>query len=259
MKRTINAIAVFTALCVVLTTSCFAADSSTLHNSDSSQYIVTNFCIDGAERECIAEITSTPSTEPGVIAHRVSYYIPTTDDQQIETDRIISQIESGITPFAHSSQNDIFYECQFVLEILEKRDPQIIKIDGKYVDFNYIQIEEVNYGNFPHPAGEGRVNVSDEEIIIRQIGYNKYPGTPSSKEVSFEHIISAEPGSGFHVRNEDSLLQWTPPSTWEPVAHVEGYGVLCVAGHYGATVRNSMGETCEIDLVCNVASTSIWG
>lgn len=110
MKRTINAIAVFTALCVVLTTSCFAADSSTLHNSDSSQYIVTNFCIDGAERECIAEITSTPSTEPGVIAHRVSYYIPTTDDQQIETDRIISQIESGITPFAHSSQNDIFYE-----------------------------------------------------------------------------------------------------------------------------------------------------
>lgn len=55
MKRTINAIAVFTALCVVLTTSCFAADSSTLHNSDSSQYIVTNFCIDGAERECIAE------------------------------------------------------------------------------------------------------------------------------------------------------------------------------------------------------------
>ena len=162
MKRTINAIAVFTALCVVLTTSCFAADSSTLHNSDSSQYIVTNFCIDGAERECIAEITSTPSTEPGVIAHRVSYYIPTTDDQQIETDRIISQIESGITPFAHSSQNDIFYECQFVLEILEKRDPQIIKIDGKYVDFNYIQIEEVNYGNFPHPAGEGRVNVSDD-------------------------------------------------------------------------------------------------
>ena len=153
----------------------------------------------------------------------------------------------------------IFYECQFVLEILEKRDPQIIKIDGKYVDFNYIQIEEVNYGNFPHPAGEGRVNVSDEEIIIRQIGYNKYPGTPSSKEVSFEHIISAEPGSGFHVRNEDSLLQWTPPSTWEPVADVEGYGVLCVAGHYGATVRNSMGETCEIDLVCNVASTSIWG
>ena len=150
MKRTINAIAVFTALCVVLTTSCFAADSSTLHNSDSSQYIVTNFCIDGAERECIAEITSTPSTEPGVIAHRVSYYIPTTDDQQIETDRIISQIESGITPFAHSSQNDIFYECQFVLEILEKRDPQIIKIDGKYVDFNYIQIEEVNYGNFRH-------------------------------------------------------------------------------------------------------------
>lgn len=89
MKRTINAIAVFTALCVVLTTSCFAADSSTLHNSDSSQYIVTNFCIDGAERECIAEITSTPSTEPGVIAHRVSYYIPTTDDQQIETDRIV--------------------------------------------------------------------------------------------------------------------------------------------------------------------------
>ena len=145
------------------------------------------------------------------------------------------------------------------VEILEKRDPQIMKIDGKYVDFNYIQIEEVNYGNFPHPAGEGRVNVSDEEIIIRQIGYNKYPGTPSSKEVSFEHIISAEPGSGFHVRNEDSLLQWTPPSTWEPVADVEGYGVLCVAGHYGATVRNSMGETCEIDLVCNVASTSIWG
>ena len=201
MKRTINAIAVFTALCVVLTTSCFAADSSTLHNSDSSQYIVTNFCIDGAERECIAEITSTPSTEPGVIAHRVSYYIPTTDDQQIETDRIISQIESGITPFAHSSQNDIFYECQFVLEILEKRDPQIIKIDGKYVDFNYIQIEEVNYGNFPHPAGEGRVNVSDEEIIIRQIGYNKYPGTPSSKEVSPSLIldvlflISAHPES----------------------------------------------------------------
>ena len=73
------------------------------------------------------------------------------------------------------------------------------------------------------------------------------------------YIISAEPGSGFHVRNEDSLLQWTPPSTWEPVADVEGYGVLCVAGHYGATVRNSMGETCEIDLVCNVASTSIWG
>lgn len=93
---------------------------------------------------------------------------------RIETDRIISQLKAESHHLPILVQNDIFYECQFVLEILEKRDPQIIKIDGKYVDFNYIQIEEVNYGNFPHPAGEGRVNVSDEEIIIRQIGYNKY-------------------------------------------------------------------------------------
>ena len=82
MKRTINAIAVFTALCVVLTTSCFAADSSTLHNSDSSQYIVTNFCIDGAERECIAEITSTlpqPNLELSLIEFPIIYLLQMTN------------------------------------------------------------------------------------------------------------------------------------------------------------------------------------
>ena len=260
MKKLLRAIAVVAALCMGLSSNCFAvADSSLSQNYSTHQYVVTNFRIDGAEMECIAEISSAPSAEPGVTAHRVSYYIPVTDSQQAETDKLISQLEHGITPFAHSSQNDIFYECQFVLEILEEREPQIIKIDGEWTDYDYIQIKEVNYGNFPHPSGEGRVNISDEEIIIRQIGYNGYPGTLGSRVVSYEKTITAVPGYGFHVRNEDSLLQWAPPSSWDPVADVEGTGTLCVGGHYGATAENSMREPCNIDLVCTVAGTDIGG
>ena len=81
MKRTINAIAVFTALCVVLTTSCFAADSSTLHNSDSSQYIVTNFCIEGLRGSALRKslVLPQPNLELSLIEFPIIYLLQMTN------------------------------------------------------------------------------------------------------------------------------------------------------------------------------------
>ena len=81
MKRTINAIAVFTALCVVLTTSCFAADSSTLHNSDSSQYIVTNFALTGLRGSALRKslVLPQPNLELSLIEFPIIYLLQMTN------------------------------------------------------------------------------------------------------------------------------------------------------------------------------------
>lgn len=256
MKALAKVFAIVLAVCV-LQVSAYAAYDTPVQAIAGDEYGVATYFENGQEKQCITRTKTYQTPAIGETVHRVEYFIPMTEEQKDATSRLISNADSGISPFAYGTQNDIFYQCQFVLEIVDQAENRILQIDGEYQDFLFCWIKEVNYGHFPHPYGEGHVSVTNEEIELVQAGFIDYPGTVNATYKDYRTFLS-DP-NGFGVRNENSLRRWTPPSTWKAVADVEGSGFMCIGGHYVATVTNTVGQTCTIDFVCNAKGTPTFG
>ena len=255
MKALAKVFAIVLAVCV-LQVSAYATYDAPEQAITGDEYGIATYFENGQEKQCLTRTKTYQTPAIGETVHRVEYYIPVTEDQKDATERLASDFDSGITPFAYETENDDFYQCMFILEVVDQAENRVIHYDGKYQDFQFSWIKEVNYGHCPHPNGEGHVSVANELIEVVQAGYIDYPGTVQGHYEKQQNFIS-DP-NGFGVRNENSLRKWTPPTSWKAVADMSGYGPMCLGGHYTAKVTNTVGQTCNIDLVCTAKGTPIF-
>lgn len=218
-----------------------------------SHYELGYYTENGNEQECIVkfENISSLTNDPNEFGatRRVTYLIPTTTTENSYVEAFAASVESGISLLAMDEDVDIWWQCQYTIEVREEFEIRYVQTEpGKWENYKFVGIEWVKFGFYTYKDGEGKVSLRNPTVRAWLAGF-----TPNcfGSNVSQEKIITP-PNNNYHVANGNSLIIWTPPSNWQKVASIPN---LHAAGaSFETTAVDGSGNTCEISIAAIIAA-----